>query len=56
MAPIRSAVHIMAPWTLREADGSLKSGALDSYVAGATGMLEQLTWWTKTLKAGRQTA
>ena len=53
MAPIRSAVHIMAPWFLREADGSLKAGALDSYVKTATGMIEQLAWWTKALKAAR---
>ncbi len=55
MAPIRSAVHIMAPWMLREADGSLKTDALESYTSGAEGMLTQLTWWAKTLKAGRET-
>ena len=53
MAPIRSAVHIMAPWFLRETDGSLKAGAFDSYTQGAEAMLEQLTWWTKALKTGR---
>jgi NAD(P)H-dependent FMN reductase len=53
MAPIRSAVHIMAPWFLRETDSSLKAGALDSYAGAANGMLEQLTWWTRTLRLGR---
>lgn len=53
MAPIRNAVHIMAPWMLREADGSLKAGAFDTYTKAAHGMLEQLSWWTKALKAAR---
>jgi NAD(P)H-dependent FMN reductase len=53
MAPIRTAVHIMAPWNLREADGTLKSGALDSYVQTAIGMLEQLVWWAHALKHAR---
>lgn len=53
MAPVRNAVHIMSPWFLREQDGSLKAGVLDSYKDAANNMLTQLTWWTKTLKAGR---
>jgi NAD(P)H-dependent FMN reductase len=53
MAPIRSAVHIMAPWTLRNEDGTLKTGALDEYKKSAEGMLEQLLWWTKALKTAR---
>lgn len=53
MAPIRNAVHIMAPWMLREADGSLKAGALDSYTDAAHGMLDQLSWWAHALKAAR---
>ncbi len=53
MAPIRSAVHIMAPWTLRNEDGSLKDGALDDYQKAAEGMLEQLSWWTTALKTAR---
>ncbi len=55
MAPIRNALHIMAPWFLREADGSLKAGALDSYVDAAKGMLAQLAWWTNALRNARQT-
>ncbi len=54
MAPIRNAVHIMAPWFLREEDGSLKTGALDSYIDAAESMFTQLAWWTKTLNTGRQ--
>lgn len=53
MAPTRNAVHIMAPWMLREADGSLKTGALDVYTKSAESMLEQLAWWTKVLTAAR---
>ncbi len=53
MAPIRSGVHIMAHWNHREADGSLKTGALEEYVKAAETMLEQLSWWTKALKVAR---
>ncbi len=53
MAPIRNAIHIMAPWLLREADGSLKAGALDAYANAAGGMFEQLAWWAKALKAAK---
>jgi NAD(P)H-dependent FMN reductase len=53
MAPIRNGVHIMAPWMLREADGSLKTGALDSYTKAGESMLEQLSWWAKALKVAR---
>lgn len=54
MAPIRNAVHIMAPWFLRETDGSLKAGALDSYAGAADGMFTQLAWWASALKSARQ--
>ena len=53
MTPIRNGVHIMAPWLLREEDGSLKSGALDGYTEGLHGVLTQLTWWAQALKAAR---
>lgn len=53
MAPIRNAVHILAPWFLLEADGSLKKGALDSYNGAAEGVLKQLSWWAETLRVGR---
>ena len=53
-APIRSAVHIQAPWMLRDEKGALKAGALDTYAQAAEGMLTQLSWWAQTLKAGRE--
>lgn len=53
MAPIRSAVHINAPWFLRDEAGNLKPGALDSYQPAAAGLLSQLVWWTKALKSAR---
>jgi NAD(P)H-dependent FMN reductase len=53
MAPIRTAVHILAPWFLREADGTLKANAFEPYEKSAHTLLEELTWWAKTLKSGR---
>jgi NAD(P)H-dependent FMN reductase len=53
MAPVRQAVHIMAPWMLTDGD-ALKPGALDQYTDAAKGMLTNLSWWTKALKAARQ--
>ena len=53
MAPIRTSVHIMAPWSLRTEDGSLQSGALSPYEKQADTMLTELTWWTTTLRKGR---
>lgn len=46
MAPIRPSVHIMSPWHLVDADGTLKNGALDSYLSSAQNMLTELIWWT----------
>ena len=54
MAPIRNAVHIIAPWTLTESDGSLRVGALSSYESSANELLKQLLWWAETLRAGRE--
>ncbi|MEN9920561.1 MAG: hypothetical protein RL538_454 [Candidatus Parcubacteria bacterium] len=53
MASTRNAVHIQAPWFLLEEDGSLKSGALDSYTGSLEGMLDQLVWWGSALKEAR---
>lgn len=53
MAPTRFAIHIMNPWTLTEADGSLKPGALDSYAPSAQHLLEHLIWWTEALAKAR---
>lgn len=54
MAPIRNAVHIQAPWFLRDESGQLKSGALDPYNGARTGLIEQLGWWGKALKTARE--
>ena len=53
MAPMRNAVHIMAPWMMTDEKGALKPGALDSYAGAAEGMLEQLIWWGKALTTAR---
>ncbi len=56
MAPIRNSVHIMAPWFLRNEDGSLKENALQEYGRQANTMLTELTWWARTLKTPRSAA
>ncbi len=53
MAPLRYAVHIMDPWFLLNEDGSLKTGALDSYASAAERTVDDLAWWTKALKEAR---
>ncbi|MDO8552598.1 MAG: NAD(P)H-dependent oxidoreductase [bacterium] len=53
MAPIRTAVHITAPWGLVDEKGGLKPGALEPYKKTAEGMLSQLIWWAEALKAAR---
>lgn len=54
MAPIRQAVHIVAPWNLVDAQNTLKPGALDPFQDPAKKCLAQLLWWTKALKAARE--
>jgi NAD(P)H-dependent FMN reductase len=53
MAPIRSAVHIQAPWFLRDESGALKEGALEGYDNSLKGTIEQLVWWGNALKEAR---
>ena len=53
MVPIKDAVHIMAPWFLRDENGNLKAGALDPYQGVAEGLLTQLARWTRSLKVVR---
>lgn len=53
MVSMRTGVHIIAPWMLRNEDGSLKDGALTDYEQSAKTMLDQLIWWSKALKAAR---
>lgn len=55
MAPIRNAVHIQAPWFLRDESGDLKVGALDDYNQSLERTLEQLVWWGNALKQARST-
>ncbi|MDP3965221.1 MAG: NAD(P)H-dependent oxidoreductase [bacterium] len=55
MAPVRNAVHINAPWLLRDEAGNLKPEALDSYQGAAEGLLTQLVWWANALKTARGT-
>ena len=53
MAPIRSAVHIQSPWSLRDESGTLKAGVLDMYESALKGTIEQLVWWGNALNAAR---
>ena len=53
MAPVRNAVHIVAPWMMLNPDGTLKTGALDAYEKAAEGMIDQLIWWGTALKTAR---
>lgn len=53
LAPIRNAVHIQAPWLLRDEAGKLKDGVLDAYTGSLQNMLAQLQWWGKALQTAR---
>ena len=53
MAPIRSAVHIQAPWNLMTESGELKAGVLDDYYQSLQGTVSQLLWWGSALKEAR---
>ena len=53
MTPIRNGVHIMAPWFLRESDGTLKADGFTPYEKQADTMLAELSWWAKALKVAR---
>lgn len=55
MAPIRTAVHIPAPWSMME-NGEFKPGVLEQYKEVATNMLTQLHWWGQALRAARANA
>lgn len=54
MAPVRTAVHIMEPWNLRDEGGKLKAGALDAYARPLATTLEQLLRWGTSLKTARE--
>jgi len=54
MAPIRTAVHILAPQYLAVAREGKKLGEFEFLNQGARDMLDQLAWWTKALKTARE--
>ena len=49
MAPTRFALHIPNPWLIKEI-GDIDT---DANRQAAAALLDHLTWWAKTLKAGR---
>ena len=51
MVPLSAAVHISNFWNLLDEQGNLKT---ESFEKSADAMLDQLVWWTKTLKAARE--
>ncbi len=53
MAPISNAVHIQAPWFIRNEAGELKEGVLTEYDQALTDTLTQLVWWGNALKVAR---
>lgn len=55
MASTRSAVHINAPWALRDESGTLKDGVLEEYDRALSGTIDQLEWWGNALKTARNT-
>jgi NAD(P)H-dependent FMN reductase len=52
MAPIRFAVHIPNPWSVKDAS-ELRT---DANLQATAALLDHLTWWGHTLKHGRDTA
>lgn len=51
MAPVRNAVHVVSPWYSLDEKGMYNFAPHDG---AADGMLDQLAWWAKALKAARQ--
>jgi NAD(P)H-dependent FMN reductase len=51
MVSIRTAVHMVAPWTMLDEKGVLKT---ESFDASADTMLNQLIWWGEALKTARE--
>lgn len=56
MAPLRSAVHIGMDVLLAIANDGGRLDDYDFLTASATAMLDELAWWTHTLRAGREPA
>jgi len=53
MMPIRSAVHIFAPWDLIDESGLIPEKALAPYTDSLINELNDLLWWARALKAAR---
>lgn len=53
MAPLRNAVHIAREQFGPVMKGEKQLSDFDALGKAADGMLDELSWWTKTLKAGR---
>jgi NAD(P)H-dependent FMN reductase len=54
MAPIRSAVHILLPDMMAVRKGEKTLAELEHLSKSASGMLDQLVWWARALKAARE--
>lgn len=50
MVPLRTAIHIQAPWNLLNDDGILKEKAFDPFIAKANKLLDDLLWFARALK------
>ncbi len=55
LVPLKSAVHIVSPWDLLEANGSLKEKAFAPNEGSADRLIEELIWWAQLLKNARNT-
>jgi NAD(P)H-dependent FMN reductase len=50
MAPIRNSVHMVAPWTLLDEKGMIKT---ESFETAGDALIDQLIWWADALKDAR---
>jgi NAD(P)H-dependent FMN reductase len=54
LAPIRSSVHVPVATLIAHYQGGDVEGGLAELEAPAGVMIDDLLWWSETLKAGRQ--
>lgn len=54
MAPIKSAVHVLLPDFMALRSGDKTFGEIEHLGQAASGMLDQLVWWARALKAARE--
>ena len=54
MAPIRNAVHMPYDVLMAVGSGTSEAEAFAPYAERAAGLVQQLTWWAKALKAARK--